>query len=37
MKVFFFMIVSVLLLEGCGKKSDPKYQVKNKEMIIILS
>jgi hypothetical protein len=37
MKVFFFAIVSILLLEGCGKKSDPKYQAKNKEIIIILS
>ena len=37
MKVFFFIIVSLILLEGCGKKSDPKYQAKNKEIIIILS
>jgi hypothetical protein len=37
MKFFFFIIVSVLLLEGCGKKSDPKYQVKNKKVIVILS
>jgi hypothetical protein len=37
MKVFFFVIVSVLLLEGCGKKSDPKYQAKNKKIIIIQS
>jgi hypothetical protein len=37
MKVLFFMIISVLLLESCGKKSDPKYQSKNEEIIIILS
>ena len=37
MKVFFFVIVSVLLLESCGKKSDPKYQAKNKKIIIIQS
>ena len=37
MKVLFFVIVSILLLEGCGKKSDPKYQAKNKKIIIILS
>jgi hypothetical protein len=37
MKMFFFIIISVLLLESCGKKSDPKYQAKNKEIIIILS
>ena len=37
MKIFFFIIVSVLLLESCGKKSDPKYQAKEKYIIIILS
>ena len=37
MKIFFFIIVSVVLLEGCGKKSDPKYQVKNKKIIESLS
>ncbi len=37
MKIFFFIMVSVLLLESCGKKSDPKYQVKNKNMIVVLS
>ena len=37
MKMIFLVIVSVLLLESCGKKSDPKYQAKNKEIIIILS
>ena len=37
MKMFFFIIISVILLEGCGKKSDPKYQAKNKEIIKTLS
>ena len=37
MKIFFFVIVSLLLLEGCGKKSDPEYQVKSKKIITLLS
>ena len=37
MKIFFFIIVSLLLLEGCGKKSDPKYQVKNLKTTVTLS
>ena len=37
MKLLFLVIVSVLLLESCGKKSDPKYQTKNKKIIIVLS
>jgi hypothetical protein len=37
MKLLFLVIVSVLLLESCGKKSDPEYQAKNKKIIIILS
>ena len=37
MKIFFFITISLLLLESCGKKSDPKYQVKNEQMIVILS
>ena len=37
MKFFFFIVISVLLLGGCGKKSDPKYQTKNKKVILILS
>jgi hypothetical protein len=28
MKLLFFLILTVLVLESCGKKSDPKYQVK---------
>jgi len=26
MKLFFLLVFSVLILESCGKKSDPKYQ-----------
>ena len=37
MKMFFLVIVSVLLLESCGKKSDPEFQGKNKKIIVILS
>ena len=37
MKMIFLVIVSVLLLESCGKKSDPKYQAKEKYIIIMLS
>ena len=37
MKFFFFIIVSVLLLEGCGKKSDPEYQGNIKKIIVVLS
>jgi hypothetical protein len=37
MKTFFFIIISLLILEGCGKKSDPKYQGKNKQIIVTLS
>ena len=37
MKIFFFIIVSLLMLESCGKKSDPKYKVKNKKIVVTLS
>lgn len=37
MKIFFFIIISFTILQGCGKKSDPKYQSKiNKENIKVL-
>jgi hypothetical protein len=26
MKLFFVIVLSVLILESCGKKSDPQYQ-----------
>ena len=37
MKTLFFLIVSFVILEGCGKKSDPEYQVKSKKIITLLS
>ena len=30
MKLFFLCILSVLILESCGKKSNPQYQAKIK-------
>jgi hypothetical protein len=34
MKIFCILAIVVLILSGCGKKSEPKYQVKiNKEII----
>jgi PBP1b-binding outer membrane lipoprotein LpoB len=37
MKILTLIIVSILILSGCGKKSDPKYQGKlDKESKIIL-
>jgi len=36
-KIVFFLIISILILEGCGKKSDPEYQVKNKQEITFIS
>jgi PBP1b-binding outer membrane lipoprotein LpoB len=37
MKLFFLIILSVLVLEGCGKKSDPKYQSKLNQEIKTIS
>ena len=37
MKIFIYLIISLLILASCGKKSDPKYQGKNKQIIVILS
>jgi hypothetical protein len=37
MKFFFFIIVSLLLLESCGKKSNPEYQGKSENIIVVLS
>jgi len=28
MKLFFLLVLSLLILESCGKKSDPQYQSK---------
>ena len=36
MKIFFILFLSIIILESCGKKSDPKYQGKNNQKIIII-
>ena len=28
MKLFLILVLSILVFEGCGKKSDPQYQGK---------
>ena len=30
MKIFFLLVLSILILESCGKKSDRQYQGKIK-------
>ena len=37
MKLFLILVLSVLIFEGCGKKSDPKYQGKIINKIGIIS
>jgi len=37
MKLFFLLIISVLILGSCGKKSDPQYQGKIKHEIKVTS
>ena len=37
MKQVFLLVVIILILESCGKKSDPKYQGKIKQEITIIS
>jgi hypothetical protein len=37
MKLFFLLILSVVILQSCGKKSDPKYQGKIKYEIKVVS
>ena len=37
MKLFLVLVLSVLIFEGCGKKSDPKYQGKITNKIEIIS
>jgi len=37
MKLLFFFVVCVLVLESCGKKSDPLYQSKAKHEIKVNS
>mgnify|MGYP006172614837 CR=1 FL=1 len=33
MKLFFILVIGILILESCGKKSDPQYQSKTKHEI----
>jgi len=37
MKISIFLILSVLILGNCGKKSDPQYQGKIKYEIKVTS
>ena len=37
MKLFVLIVLSVLVLVGCGKKSDPQYQGKIKYEIKFIS
>jgi hypothetical protein len=37
MRLFFLLILGVLILESCGKKSNPQYQGKIKQEIKIIS
>ena len=36
MKIFFSLLISILIFSGCGKKSDPKYQGKTNHITVIL-
>ena len=37
MKIFIYLIISLLILASCGKKSDPKYEANSKKVILVLS
>ena len=37
MRIFFLILFCLSLLNGCGKKSDPRYQVKISKQIILIS
>jgi PBP1b-binding outer membrane lipoprotein LpoB len=37
MKIIILLTITVLILGGCGKKSDPKYQGWNKTKIVTYS
>ena len=37
MKLFFIFVLSVIIFEGCGKKSDPQYQGKIINKIEVIS
>jgi len=36
MKIIVSLCISILILAGCGKKSEPKYQEKIQQSKIIL-
>ena len=36
MKILVLICITILTLSGCGKKSEPKYQVKLNHIKIIL-
>jgi len=35
MKIIFLIFACILFLNSCGKKSDPKYQSKNNQIILV--
>ena len=37
MKLFIILTLSMLVFEGCGKKSDPQYQSKITDKIVAIS
>lgn len=37
MKIFFLLLISILIFSGCGKKSDPKYQGNVNNITVIFS
>ena len=37
MRLIFLLVLSLIILESCGKKSDPKYQSKIKHEIKVIS
>ena len=32
MKILLFVFIGLLILQNCGKKSEPEYQGKNKQI-----
>ena len=37
MKILIYLFISLSILISCGKKSDPKYEVKSKQILTLLS
>jgi len=37
MKIIFLSSIVIFLLIGCGKKSNPEYQTKHEQEILIIS